>query len=567
MKKKKRKQPIRLRDIHKMQRWKKHGIEVTWDNITKSGICFDGNMHLGPYEGIRNAWAGEPCFVVGGSKALEGFDLNKINGYHSIGINHIIEDYSKFEWFMFLDQRFLNKTTFDMSSYKGKIFASNKTVCFGDNVVRFHTMGQRDKPTMNIEKGLYNGFLTGLCAIHLALISGANPIYLLGFGNTYDSIGDNHHYKKDYTGETKTPQKVKKYSGAANYAKAFLPWKQKIIHVTPGSHDYSFFKQIKPNEIPFAKLKKRKSKVKVKKARQPVICHVGTMPNIDTMGDISRYVFNKSMGKHLYSNINAQIHPKADIYLLEVFINGHDKYRNFQKPKGSKVVSLIHSSSTCLPAINSDRVVVLTKAWQKVMLDKGFRSTVIPAGINLATYKELPDYEKPTFGRITRYSPGKVHQATNGIVTNILNSVEDSQYYMISSTKNQIKHERAHYITDIKISQLENKARALQKFGVFLDIHNTFIETFSLCLLEAMAAGQAILMYNYKQHKQVSMLEIIGKDGIIIDDINKIKDTVITLLQNVEMKKEYGFRARNRAKEYSIQKMIAGYNKLFKELL
>ena len=96
-----------------------------WQEMRKLHETLGDNR--GQFDGIMNSWKDEPCFVVGTSRAIEGFDFNLLNGLHTIGINHLIEDWDLMEWFIFLDQRFLNKTTYDITNFKGKIFAASST--------------------------------------------------------------------------------------------------------------------------------------------------------------------------------------------------------------------------------------------------------------------------------------------------------------------------------------------------------------------------------------------------------------------------------------------------------
>jgi len=562
---------ITIADIRKQKRWDKYNINKTWQQIDQMGVFYDGKIRLGPFEGINRAWQNEPCFIVGGSKALEGIDLKKLDGMHTIGINHVIEDYDGFEWFIFLDQRFLDRTTYDINKFKGKIFASNKTVFFGENIIRFRGKSQTEKVTTNIEDGLWNCSLTGLCAVNLAICAGANPIYLLGMDNKPEYNHENYHYKKDYTGEDKSEKRFKKYLGANGYHKEYeVIGRNRIFNVCPGGV-MPFYKQIAFNDIDLSKIKKKAKKenkqIKISGVRKTAtICHLISMNSMDEMGDISRQVYNLTDGKHIYSNINNKVHPKADIYLLECFINGAERYIHFQKPARSKVISIIHSSSGCLPAICSDRVINLTTAWQKVINKKGFKSDVIYAGIEIDKYNMKPDYSKKTFGRITRNSPGKVHPEWHSVVKNVLGEYDDAKCYMITDNPKAtvyIDHERMKYITDVKINETERKVKELSRFSVFADAHNTFQETFSLGLLEAMASAQAIVMLK----GQPAMEEVLGGAGIICDSIPEFEKTIIELLPDAERKAELGNRARKRAHFFTVKKMVDEYNKIFAEVM
>ncbi|MGE5810397.1 MAG: hypothetical protein ACM339_02775, partial [Ignavibacteria bacterium] len=81
--------------------------QETIEFFLKKGIIDNNILEHPNYMNIKNVWLNEPCFIVGAGPALKefiaevGFDF--LNGKHTIGINHVIEDYDKFEWFFFLD--------------------------------------------------------------------------------------------------------------------------------------------------------------------------------------------------------------------------------------------------------------------------------------------------------------------------------------------------------------------------------------------------------------------------------------------------------------------------------
>ena len=310
----------------------------------------------------------------------------------------------------------------------------------------------------------------------------------------------------------------------------------------------------------------KSSIVKVQANKKPIICHMITMKNMQVMGDISRQIYDLSYGDHIFCNID-NVPPKADIYLLECFINKHQKYIDFKKPyPDSKVISLIHSSCTCMPAKCSDKIITLTHGWQRVLKAKiGKDSVVIPAGIDTEIYNYPINYEGKTFGRITRWTGGKIHPEWNDFMKSILILHPDSRAIIISNNARKINAKRVLYIDDIKIHEHDKKARALSQMAVFADMHHTFQETFSLCLLEAMAAGCAYILYSTSP--QPSMFEILGDAGIICLTVQEFKKKFVQLLLDTDMKREYGTRARNKAKLYSIDKMIQGYNRVFKGVL
>lgn len=537
-----------------------------WDYIDDAGrIDLNPKIRLGPFDGITNKWKNKPCLVVGAGPSLKNFDWSRLNNIRSIGINHVIEDYDKFNWFLFLDNRFLKKTTYDIKNYKGIVFCQNNcNPPAGINTVFFKTIKHRGNFDLNINKGLFNGCLSALAALHLALISGADPIYLMGIdcGGTNDL--KNYHYKDDYTGAIvyqNNKEKLKKYKGTANYFNKFEKWKKRIINLSPVSEIKTFRKK-KIDDIAILKTNK-----KIQINRLPTICHIIKMSNMEKMGDISRHVFNKGYGNHVFCNINNNNMPKADIYLLECFINDSKKFINFKAPySNSKIISLIHSSSSCMPAKISNKIIVLTAKWKKILKKRGYDSVVINGAIDVNKYKYEIDYSNKVFGRITRYSLGKVHPKWNEVCKNVLDKEKKSKcIFFTGKTNKLLKHPRFIIDDSIKINEHEKKAKKLSQLSMLTDMHNTFIEIFPMATLEAMASGLALVMYS--KANQLSTKEMTGDSAIWCNSIFEFQNKIVELLNDVEQKKEYGFKAKERARQYSIEKMIKQYDDVFKEVL
>jgi glycosyltransferase involved in cell wall biosynthesis len=290
------------------------------------------------------------------------------------------------------------------------------------------------------------------------------------------------------------------------------------------------------------------------------------MENMQSMGSISRQIFDHSVGDHIWHNIDDPNVPFADIYLLECFINGAEKFLHFQRPyKNAKIISLIHSSSKCLPAICSDKVITVSNASNKMIKQAGFENTTIYASVNMEIFNKNIDYNNLNFGRITRYSRGKVHPKWDGIAIDILEKYKDSNCYMISNNYPEIKHDRFNIIRDVKINDDKMKAEHLSKLSLFVAMHNTFFETFNLCLLEAMSIGLPIILYS--ETKQSAMIEVLGDAGIICNTIDDFKYTIESFLINPNLKKEYGLKAKKRAEYFTVDKMIDHYNAVFLEVI
>jgi glycosyltransferase involved in cell wall biosynthesis len=219
-----------------------------------------------------------------------------------------------------------------------------------------------------------------------------------------------------------------------------------------------------------------------------------------------------------------------------------------------------------MPAKSSDKVISITNAWKNKLHKVGVESIMIPAGIDISKYNKDIDYSNMTFGRMTRYSGGKVHPEWNRIANEVLQELPGSKCIMMSNNyRNAPKNERFIIERDIKINEIDKKIERLSRLTMFPIMQNVFTETFSLCLLEAMASGLCIVLYS--KVAQPAMIEVLGKTGIVVNNPYEFKKKIIDLLPNADKKAEWGQKAKERAKQYTIDRMINAYNKVFKEVL
>jgi hypothetical protein len=393
-----------------------------------------------------------------------------------------------------------------------------------------------------------------MCALHLALITGANPIYMLGMDTLKEDAENGkkeeikHHYKENYPFERTSKEYLMKYIRTEKGFLKFSKWKDRIINVCIDG-TMPLFKRISKDQ-----LKEEINKIKkVEIKQEPIICHVTNFENIDKMNEVSRHIFNLTEGKHIRCHIDNKVIPEADIYLLECILRDKAKFQEWKNPKG-KLISLIHSGNVC--SKYSDRIVTLTESQKK--------DIVIPVGIDMNYYKYDIDYNNKVYGRITPYSVGKVHLEFSNIVKRVNNKI-GSKCLMICNNIGNRKSPDIEYIEDIQRFENEKKAKALSQMSIFADMHHTYKETFSIGLLEAMASGLAIILYSTID--QQAMWEVLGNTGIICKSIQEFEDKLIWLLENPEEKKKLGLKAKERAKLYSIENMVNKWNNLFKELL
>ncbi len=231
-------------------------VDEVWLKLQISAVLDGRASELGPFDGVDGAWKDEPCFLLSGSKGLgnalaDGLRFEALRGFHTIAVNHVVEDYPEAEWLIFLDKRLLTISPMDiMGRYKGRMFAHIKArLTPSERVTVFYT--QNDGPSEHIVQGLYSFVATGLTAINLALISGARPIYLLGVDNGgLKSNVNGTHYKPHYTGERKGHGDFEKFKQRIpEMLLRYAPWSDRFVNVDPLG-DITVFRKMRVRDIP-----------------------------------------------------------------------------------------------------------------------------------------------------------------------------------------------------------------------------------------------------------------------------------------------------------------------------
>lgn len=142
-------------------------------------------------------WAGRRAFVVGGGSSLRGFDWTQLAGERWIGVNHAglfgadvcLANDGRWVRRWGQDPRFHARTE--------RLWLRTESEWRAPAPWRAIDYCEPQRWTATLEEGLINGPLTGLTAIHLADVLGANPIYLLGF----DMHPAGGHFHDEYAAE------------------------------------------------------------------------------------------------------------------------------------------------------------------------------------------------------------------------------------------------------------------------------------------------------------------------------------------------------------------------------
>jgi glycosyltransferase involved in cell wall biosynthesis len=533
-------------------------INHNWEFIRNNGRITDKKWRdLGSYDQVMDFWKNEPCYVVGAGKSLDGFDFSLLNGYHSIGINHMIDFYDGFEWLIFIDQRFLQLNKYDLKQFKGRIYTQNITLIDPNlNAVIFKQ--KNDSPSLDISDGLFKCKLTGLCALNLAILSGANPIYLLGFDGGAIKTDNHEHHINGYISEKKTEKYCSNYILRSPDFDAFKPWKDRIVNLSPQSNIGTFRKESWQGH--FAE---KQTCIEIKTEQLPKIIHLSFTDKIEEMAEASRHIITKAYGNHILKKFDDPFDASANLYILHHYMGTDKKVNIF--PYKEKAIDFVHSSN-CIPRGNFKKVITLTETWKKFLELDGVQDVgVITNGLDIDAYiEDFPKFEYKTFGRITRWTNGKINPGWFNMVKEILQENQQAKNLMFvqmqKGSKPRPEGDRIIYNESVRID--EYKGKYLKQLSVYVHANDGFREICNHGLIEALATGLPIVLL-YDE----SSAEVLGDAGMICHDMDAVKNNILILLNNkTEWVKQLKL-SKVRAEFYRFDKMITEWNKLIKECL
>ena len=174
------------------------------------------------------AWAGQPCFLIGGGPSLTGFDFERLRGRgRVIAINRAFEFIPWADMLFFMDWKFYNLCHNDKEKLRlWQEFQGIKLFCnlLGrktDDCYSVRGLG-RHGMSWSLKKGVFHGNNSGHGALEVALALGCRPIYLLGYDMNGDPRG---HFHSGYGHRTN------RMLGAV-FLKHFLDLAQRIPRVS-----------------------------------------------------------------------------------------------------------------------------------------------------------------------------------------------------------------------------------------------------------------------------------------------------------------------------------------------
>lgn len=196
----------------------------------------------------EDSWRGRRCFIIGGGESLKDFDYSQLNGELTIGINKVFMYYDPTLLYS-MDTRFYGwirqgvLSKFDNADVvtrwnsvrAPKLFlAPHSSIGFDPSIYLVRRSNNEGLPN-NFAEGIWGGDNSGFGALVVAMLLGANPIYLLG----YDMQCKMHsHFHKGYPEQSieRTRQKVERFRKTfERFAEAFRARGCQIVNLNPDS--------------------------------------------------------------------------------------------------------------------------------------------------------------------------------------------------------------------------------------------------------------------------------------------------------------------------------------------
>lgn len=175
----------------------------------------------------NDSWRGQAAFLIGGGESLRGFDYSLLKGRRTIGVNKAFLHHDC-DLVYSMDVRFykwvrdgvLDKPGEPVSQrwreFKGRkiMLAPIKLQSFAHDVYLIRRIAEK-RISRDVAVGLFGGDNSGFGAMMLAILLGANPVYLLGYDM---QVKTDSHWHSGYPGQDahRTQKKVSKYAHLFN---------------------------------------------------------------------------------------------------------------------------------------------------------------------------------------------------------------------------------------------------------------------------------------------------------------------------------------------------------------
>jgi glycosyltransferase involved in cell wall biosynthesis len=228
--------------------------------------------------------------------------------------------------------------------------------------------------------------------------------------------------------------------------------------------------------------------------------------------------------------------------------------------------------------LDADRVITVSNKFREEVIReiKGTskNTVVIPNGINLNLFK--PSKRTPlTVLYIGRFSKEKGVCLLPEVIEKVLQKDKRYKFIMVATLNNKTA---ALKTTQNELEEIEKKypgrftwhkntlgeeeiVKLHKDSGVY--IQPSMYETFGICVLEAMASGNPVIVTNVG-----GMPELVGNAGLIADKTPKdLSKKIINLLKNPSLRRKLGKRGITRAQNYCWKLISERTLDLYKEII
>lgn len=188
------------------------------------------------------AWAGRRCFIVGGGPSLKGFDFGRLGGERVVAVNKAFLDVPFADVVFGMDRSLLDliivgrlgeNCRLDFEAFKGvKLWLDVSGYSYPPGVYSVHSAGKIGW-TKSLREGLYHGQNSGYGALNLALVLGADPIYLLGYDCSRGPAGEKNYHDGYPSGGN--PEALNIFKRAFEAGAALLNGGPRIVNLNPNS--------------------------------------------------------------------------------------------------------------------------------------------------------------------------------------------------------------------------------------------------------------------------------------------------------------------------------------------
>lgn len=187
-------------------------------------------------------WNNQRCFIIGGGPSLKGFDFSRLRGERVIAINKAFLDVPFADIMFAMDRPLLDLITSGKlgENYRqafeffwgAKLWLDLSGYSYPAGIYHLPAAGEIGW-TKSTSQGLFHGQNSGYGALNLAMVLGADPIYLLGYDCSKGPAGEKN-YHSGYLGGG-NPDAVNIFLKAFNAGKTMLEGRPRIVNLNPQS--------------------------------------------------------------------------------------------------------------------------------------------------------------------------------------------------------------------------------------------------------------------------------------------------------------------------------------------